>query len=174
MGNRSRRQRWLPLLSVKKRNLRLQWAQAHQNWAAEDWKNVAWSKESGFLLRHTDVRVRIYCQQHESMDPACLVSTIQAGGDGVMVWGMFSYHILSPLISINLKVTAWLRTVADHAYPFMDTVYHLLMATSSIVTHHVRRKQSSQADSWTRQRPQWTSVASPATVSESSRTPLGD
>ncbi len=29
--------------------------QAHQNWTIEDWKNVAWSDESRFLLRHSDV-----------------------------------------------------------------------------------------------------------------------
>ncbi len=27
----------------------------HQNWTIEDWKNVAWSDESRFLLRHSDV-----------------------------------------------------------------------------------------------------------------------
>ncbi len=28
------------------------------------------------------------------MDPSCLVSTVQAGGGGVMVWGVFSWHTL--------------------------------------------------------------------------------
>ncbi len=46
----------------------------------EDWKNVAWSDESRFLLRHSDGRVRIWRKEHESMDPSCLVSTVQAGG----------------------------------------------------------------------------------------------
>ncbi len=30
-----------------------------------------------------------------SMDPSCLVSTVQAGGGGgVMVWGIYSWHTL--------------------------------------------------------------------------------
>ncbi len=29
--------------------------EAHQNWTIEDWKNVAWSDESRFLLQHSDV-----------------------------------------------------------------------------------------------------------------------
>ncbi len=29
--------------------------QAHQNWTIEDWKNVGWSDDSRFLLRHSDV-----------------------------------------------------------------------------------------------------------------------
>ncbi len=42
------------------------------NWTIEDWKNVAWSDESRFLLRHSDGRVRIWRKEHESMDPSAL------------------------------------------------------------------------------------------------------
>ncbi len=63
------------------------------------------------------------------MDPSCLVSTVQAGGGGggVMVWGIFSWHILGPLVPIEhrLNATAYLPTsiVADHVHPFMTTLY---------------------------------------------------
>ncbi len=60
MGYSSRRPHQVPLLSAKKRKWRLQFAQAYQNWTIEYWKNVAWSDESRFLLRHSDGRVRIY------------------------------------------------------------------------------------------------------------------
>ncbi len=60
MGYSSRRPHRVPLLSAKNRKRRLQFAQAHQNWTIEDWKNVAWSDESRFLLRHSDSRVRIW------------------------------------------------------------------------------------------------------------------
>ncbi len=33
----------------------------------------------------SDGRVRILHKEHESMDPSCLVSTVQAGGGGLMV-----------------------------------------------------------------------------------------
>jgi len=50
-----RDQTWLrphrvPLLSVKNRTWRIQFTQTHQNWTIDDWKNVAWSDESRFLL----------------------------------------------------------------------------------------------------------------------------
>ncbi len=90
MGYSSRRPHRVPLLSAKNRKRRLQFAQASQNWTIEDWKNVAWSDESQFLLRHSDGRVRILHKKHGSMDPSCLVSTVQAGGGGAMVWGIFS------------------------------------------------------------------------------------
>ncbi len=52
MGYSSRRPHRVLLLSAKNRKRRLQFAQAHQNWTIEDWKNVAWSDESWFLLQH--------------------------------------------------------------------------------------------------------------------------
>ncbi len=51
----SRRPHRVPLLSAKNRKRRLQFTQSHQNWTIEDWKNVAWSHESWFLLQHSDV-----------------------------------------------------------------------------------------------------------------------
>ncbi len=97
MDYSSRRPHPVPLLSVKNRKRRLQFTQAHQNWTIEDWKNVAWSDESRFLLRHSDGRIRIWRKEHKSMDPSCLVSMVQAGGGGVMVRGIFSWHTLYQL-----------------------------------------------------------------------------
>ncbi len=56
------------------------------------------------------------------MDPSCLVSTVQATGGGVMVWGIFSWHTLSPLVPIEhrLNVTAFLSIAADHVHPFIQ------------------------------------------------------
>ena len=64
-----------------------------------------------------------------------LVSTVQACGGGVMVWGMFSCQTLGPLIPINhgLNATSYQSIVGDHVHPFMATIYHLLMATSRMI-----------------------------------------
>ncbi len=71
---------------------------------------------------------------------------VQAGTGGVMVWGIFSWHTLGPLVPIEhcLNVTAYcwhgsvmafyiaitpycngnyFSIVADHVHPFMTTVY---------------------------------------------------
>ncbi len=115
-----RRPHRVSLLSAKNRTRRIQFTQTHQNWTIEDWKNVAWSDESRFLLQHSDGRVRIWRK-----DPSCLVSTVQAGGGGVMCGGIFSWHTLGPLVPIEhrLNSTAYLSIVADHVHPFMTTVY---------------------------------------------------
>ncbi len=59
------------------------------------------------------------------MDPSRLVSTVQAGVGGVMVWGIFYWHTLGPLVPIEyrLNATACLSIVADHVHPFITTVY---------------------------------------------------
>ncbi len=124
MGYSSRRPHRVPLLSAKNRKRRQQFTQAHQNWTIEDCKIVAWSDESRFLQQHSG-RVRIWRKEHESMDSSCLVSTVQAGGGGVMVWGIFSCHTLGPVVPIEqrLNTAAYRSIVADHLHPFMTTVY---------------------------------------------------
>ncbi len=59
------------------------------------------------------------------MDPSSLVSTVQAAGGGVMLWGIFSWHTLGPLVLIEyrLNATAYLSIIADHVHHFMTTVY---------------------------------------------------
>ncbi len=55
---------------------------------------------------------------------SCLVSTVQAAGGGVMVWGVFSWHTLGPLVPIEhcLNATVYL-SIVDHVHPFITTVY---------------------------------------------------
>ncbi len=124
MDYSSRRPHRVPLLSDKNRTRRIQFTPAHQNCTIEDWKNIAWSDESRFLLRHSDGRVRIWCKEHESNDSSNLVSTVHAGC-GVIVWGIFSWHTLGSLVLIEhrLNATVYLSIVADHVHPFMTTVY---------------------------------------------------
>ncbi len=146
MGSSSRRPHRVPLLSAKNRKRRIQFTQTQQNWTIEDWKNVAWSDECRFLLRHSDGRVRIWHKEHESMDPSCLVSTVQAaGGGGVMVWGIFSWHTFGPLVPIEhcLNATVYL-SIVDHVHPLMITVNPSSDATSSRIMHHVTKLKSSQ------------------------------
>ncbi len=94
----------VPLLSAKNSTQRIQFTQDSPNWTIEDWRNVAWSDESRFLLRHSDGRVRIWRKAHESMDPSCLVSTLQAaGGGGVRCGDIFLAHF-GPLVPIEASV----------------------------------------------------------------------
>ena len=124
MGCNSRRC-WAPLLSAKNRKLRLQWAQAQKNWTVEDWKNVAWSDESRFLLRHTDGRVRFGTN---SMNHGPNLPCVNSPGwcrwcNGVGNAFLAHFGPVNTNQSSSLNATAYLSIVADHVHPFMATMY---------------------------------------------------
>ncbi len=64
----------------------------------------------------------------------------------LMVWGIFSWHTLGPLVPIEhgLNTTAYLSIVADHVHPFMTAVYPSSDAPSSRIMHHVTKLKSSK------------------------------
>lgn len=70
----------MPLLPAKNRNTRLQFTQTHHNQTTEEWKIMSWSDEA----QRSDGQSRIWCKQHGGMDPAHLLSMLQAAADGVM------------------------------------------------------------------------------------------
>ncbi len=93
-----------------------------------------------------DGRVRIWRKEHESMDPSCLVSTVQARGGGIMVWGTFSWHTLGPLVPIEHRYTpqpTWVLLLTM-SIPLWLQCTHLLMANSSRIMHHITKIKSSQ------------------------------
>ena len=125
MGYKSRRPVRTPLLSAANKKKRLKFAQAHKDWTVDYWKQVMWSDESRFQMHHADGRVRVWRKQHESMDPKCIATTLQAGGGNVIVWGMFSWHSLGPLIRVHGRQnkTSYLNIVADQVHPVMLMIY---------------------------------------------------
>ncbi len=146
MGYSSRRPHRVPLLSAKNRKRRLQFTQAYQNWSIEDWKNVYGLMSLDFCCDIQMVGSEFGVKntwRHGSILP-CL------NGSGWWWWcngvgDIFLAHF-GPLVPIEqrLNTTAYLSIVADHVHPFMTTVYHLLMASSSRIMHHVTKFKSSQ------------------------------
>ena len=62
-----------PMMTPVHRRKHLQWACEHRKWTLEQWKKVAWSDESRFLLDHVDGHVRVHCLPGEVMAPGCTV-----------------------------------------------------------------------------------------------------
>ncbi len=125
MGSSSRRPHRVPLLSDKNSTQRIQFTPDQQNWTIEDWKHVAWSDESWFLLQHSDVGSESGVKNMKAwIILPCL------NGSGCWWWcndvGDIFLANLEP-IEHRLNTTVYLSIVADHVHPFMTTVYHLLM-----------------------------------------------
>ncbi len=172
MGNSSRRPHREPLLSAKNRKRRLQFSQSHQNWTIDNWKNVAWSDESQFNA----ATFRIWRKEHESMDPSCLVSTVQAGGGGVMLWGIFFLAYFGPL-STNWALFKrhslpeycfWpCPSLYDYSVPIFWWLLPAGKCTMPQSWNHLRLV------SWTWRWVHYTQMASTVTRSQSNRAPLG-
>ena len=137
--------------------------------SCEDWKSISlWSDESWFLLRHTDGRVRIWQQQHESMDPTCRVSTVQDGGCSVMVWAMIYWHTLGLLIPIDQHFNA---TVYLRIFPFISTMHP---SSNGYFQHgNALCHKAKVILNWFQEHDTKFNVAFPVTGSESNRTHLG-
>ncbi|GBN98081.1 hypothetical protein AVEN_52891-1 [Araneus ventricosus] len=78
------------LLTKHHCQLRLQWAWEHQDWTTDEWKRDDWSNKSRFLIHQVDGRVTVRCLPGEQLLPSCTTGHTQAGGGGIMLWGMFS------------------------------------------------------------------------------------
>jgi len=78
-----------PLLSVKMKKKRLQFAKKHKDWSAADWSKVMYSDESTFrCIRATRSKVRRPSGSNR-FDSRFTVKTVKHP-DSVMVWGCFS------------------------------------------------------------------------------------
>lgn len=55
----------------------------------------------------------------------CLISVVQMGGVGVMLWEIFPWHILGPLVPVEYRLNsaAYSSTVVNHVCSFMTTMY---------------------------------------------------
>lgn len=53
-GLRARTPRKKPLLNVKQRRQRMEWAKRHRHWTGEEWNKVLWSDESKINLFNND------------------------------------------------------------------------------------------------------------------------
>ncbi|GBM18472.1 hypothetical protein AVEN_66831-1 [Araneus ventricosus] len=67
----------------------------------DEWKRVAWSDESRFIIHHVDGRVRVRRLPGEQLLPSCTAGHTQAGGGGIMLCGMFSWAALVPVVVVE-------------------------------------------------------------------------
>lgn len=80
-----------PLISIKNRKARLNFARRFQRWSSSDWEKVLWSDESKFNLFSSD-GIRYVRRPHgQRYNPRYQVPTVKHGGGSVMVWGKSSY-----------------------------------------------------------------------------------
>lgn len=125
LGLRSRRSVRVPMLTPVHCPTRQEWVDEHQNWTMEQWKKVAWSGESCFLLHQVDGQVCVRRLPVEHTAPGCTTEKKQADGGSLMLWAMFCWETLGPAVHVDVTLThtTYLSIVADHVSPFMEAVF---------------------------------------------------
>ncbi|GBM26206.1 Transposable element Tc1 transposase [Araneus ventricosus] len=125
MGLCSRHPTRVPLLTKRHRPLRLQWTREHRDRTMDEWKRVAWSDESRFLIHHVDGRVSVRSLPGEQLLPSCTTGHTQVGGGGIMLWGTFSWAALGPVVVVEqtMKAANYLNIIADQLHPYMAFVF---------------------------------------------------
>ena len=123
-GLNARRPRVGPILTLRHRQQRYQWAERHRRWTRRQWQNVVFSDESRFCLSHADGRLRVWRRSGERQANCCFLEAHRWGGGSVMVWGAFSYNHRTRLHIFNHTVNAatYRDVLQDHVVPLFQ--YH--------------------------------------------------
>ena len=120
-GLKSCRAKRKPLLSLKARKKRLEWAKKHLEF---DWNNVVFSDESRFTLK-SDRPILVRRRTGEAFKSECLASTVKHGGGGIMVWGCFSIKGVGKLHKIQGTINSdhYIKILKYCAVPSMQHLY---------------------------------------------------
>lgn len=102
-GLHSRRTVRVPMLTPVYHRKHTQWPCEHQISTTVQWKKVAWSNESRFLLHH----VHVHHLPGEHLAPECTMGRKQAGRGSVMDKIVWESHIIITLYQNN-TITWWL------------------------------------------------------------------
>lgn len=106
-----------PLLTIRHKQARTQWAHNHVTWSDADWAKVIFSDEKKFNLDGPDGFKHYWYDLRT--DPK-LFSTRQNGGGSVMIWGGFSARWKTQLVILNglQDSSKYLKTLQNTLLPF--------------------------------------------------------
>ena len=113
-GLRARIPRKKLFLNAAQRLKRVQWANEHQNWTVDQWKQVIWSDETRVSLFGSDGIRYIRRRTKEESLPECTVPTMKHPVS-VMVWGCMARGGVGRLQVINgtLNADGYIRDILE-------------------------------------------------------------
>ena len=94
-----------PLVSLKNRKTRLEFAKQHLKQPLQFWKNILWTDETKINLYHSDGKRRAWRRKGTAHDPKHTTSSVKHGGGSVMAWACMAANGTGSLVFID-DVTA--------------------------------------------------------------------
>ncbi len=78
-----------PLVSLKNRKARLEFAKWHLKKPSQFWNNILWTDETKINLYQSDGKRRVWWRKGTAHDPKHTTSSVKHGGGSVMAWYMY-------------------------------------------------------------------------------------
>ena len=94
-----------PLVSLKNRKTRLEFAKKHLKEPVQFWNNIIWIYETKINLYQNDGKRRVLRREGTAHDPKHPTSSVKHGGDSVMAWACMAANGTGSLVFID-DVTA--------------------------------------------------------------------
>lgn len=90
-----------PMITLKNKKKRLEFAKKHIDKPLSFWKTVVWSDESKFELVGKKKRRKVWRKVGEALLDKHTTKTVKFGGGSIMVWGCFSWSGVGNLHKID-------------------------------------------------------------------------
>ncbi len=94
-----------PLVSLKNRKARLEFAKRHLKKPSQFWNNILWTDETKINLYQSDGKRRVWRRKGTAHDPKHTTSSVKHGGGSVMAWACMAASGTGSLVFID-DVTA--------------------------------------------------------------------
>ncbi len=83
-----------PLVSIKNRKARLEFAKRHLKKPSQFWNNILWTDETKINLYQSDGKRRVWRRKGTAHDPKHTTSSVKHGGGSVMAWACMPVDVL--------------------------------------------------------------------------------
>ena len=134
-GLKSGEKKKKPLLSQKNIKARLDFAKAHQNWTADDWKRVIFSDETKINRFNSDGRAWCWSADPTELTSRTISETVKHGGGGIMIWGCMTVAGVGYCCKIDSTMDQYLyKSILEDE--LMETIEFYKLDKKKVIFQH--------------------------------------
>uniref|UniRef100_A0A8C5M9G9 Transposase n=1 Tax=Leptobrachium leishanense TaxID=445787 RepID=A0A8C5M9G9_9ANUR len=110
-----------PLVSLKNRKARLEFAKQHLTKPSQFWNKILWTDETKINLYQSDGKRRVWRRKGTAHDPKHTTSSVKLGGGSVMAWAFMAANGTGSLVFIDVT--------ADKSSRMNSEVFQAILST---------------------------------------------